>query len=37
MIMSIPIFEDNIELILESSLEFYFENEIFMIHFWDRL
>ena len=37
MILSIPIFGENIELIIESTLEFYHTNETFMVNFWQSL
>jgi hypothetical protein len=37
MILSIPIFGENIELIIESTLEFYHNNDTFMVNFWQSL
>jgi hypothetical protein len=37
MILSIPLFGSHIELIIESTLEFYHTNQMFMLNFWTSL
>ena len=35
--MAMPIFGDHLKLILDSMLEFYNDNQTFMINFWSSL
>ena len=37
MLLTIPIFGNHIELIIESTLEFYHKNDSFMMNFWNDL